>query len=42
MIVCTWRDEITRALCKNGESWDDIEFTPFNDEQLGMLGVLDP
>ena len=36
MIVRTWKDEITTALRKNGESWDDIEFTPFTDEQLGM------
>ena len=32
----TWKDEITTELCKNGESLADIEFTPFNDEQLGM------
>ena len=32
----TWRDVITGALELNGESWDDIEFTPFTDEQLGM------
>ncbi len=32
----TWKDEITTALRKNGESWEDIEYTPFTDEQLGM------
>ncbi len=32
----TWKDEITTALRKNGESWEDIEYTPFIDEQLGM------
>ena len=32
----TWEDEITTALRKNGESWEDIEYTPFTDEQLGM------
>ena len=34
----TWKDEITTALCKNGEYWADIEYTPFTDEQL----VLSP
>ena len=34
----TWKDEITTALRKNGESWEDIEYTPFTDEQL----VLSP
>ena len=34
----TWRDVITGALELNGERWDDIEFTPFTDEQL----VLSP
>jgi len=32
----TWEDEITTALRKNGESWEDIEYTPFTDEQIGM------
>ena len=32
----TWKDEITTALRKNGECWEDIEYTPFTDEQLGM------
>lgn len=32
----TWADEITTELRKNGESWEDIEYTPFTDEQLGM------
>lgn len=32
----TWKDKITAALCKNGESLEDIEYTPFTDEQLGM------
>ena len=32
----TWKDEINTALRKNGESWEDIEYTPFTDEQLGM------
>ncbi len=32
----TWEDEIATALCRNGESWEDIEYTPFTDEQLGM------
>ena len=32
----TWKDEITTELCRNGESWDDIEYTPFTDEQLEM------
>ena len=32
----TWQDEINTALRKNGEEWEDIEYTPFTDEQLGM------
>ncbi len=32
----TWKDEINTALRKNGESWEDIEYTPFTDEQLEM------
>ena len=32
----TWYDEITTELRKNGEYWEDIEYTPFTDEQLGM------
>ena len=32
----TWKDEITTALRKNGEYWEDIEYTPFTDEQIGM------
>jgi hypothetical protein len=36
MIVRTWREAFTEALRKNGESWADIEYTPFTDEQLGM------
>ena len=32
----TWRDVITRALELNGESWDDIEYTPFNEYSLAM------
>lgn len=32
----TWEDKITTALRKNGESWEDIEYTPFTDEQIGM------
>ena len=32
----TWKDEITTALRKNGEYWEDIEYTPFTEEQLGM------
>ena len=32
----TWRDEINTELRKNGESWEDIEYTPFTDEQLEM------
>ena len=32
----TWKDEITTELRKNGEYWEDIEYTPFTDEQLGM------
>ena len=34
----TWKERIMRALELNGENWDDIEHTPFNDEQL----VLSP
>ena len=34
----TWKDEITTALRKNGEYWEDVEYTPFTDEQL----VLSP
>ena len=32
----TWRDVITGALELNGERWDDIEFTPFNEDELSM------
>ena len=32
----TWKDEITTELRKNGEYWEDIEYTPFTDEQIGM------
>ena len=32
----TWRDVITGALELNGEKWDDIEFTPFNEYSLTM------
>jgi len=32
----TLKDEITIALHKNGESWEDIEYTTFTDEELGM------
>ena len=32
----TWKDEITTELRKNSEYWEDIEYTPFTDEQLGM------
>ncbi len=32
----TWKDEITTELRKNGEYWEDIEYTPFTDEQLLM------
>ena len=32
----TWEDEIITALRKNGEYWEDIEYTPFTEEQLGM------
>ena len=32
----TWKDEITTALRKNGEYWEDIEYTPFTDEQIEM------
>ena len=32
----TWEDEIITALRKNGEYWEDIEYTPFTDEQLEM------
>lgn len=34
----TWKDEITTALRKNDEAWEDIEYTPFTEEQL----VLSP
>ena len=36
--MITWKERIMRALELNGESWDDIEYTPFTDEQL----VLSP
>ena len=32
----TWKERITRALELNGESWDDIEHTPFNEYSLAM------
>lgn len=32
----TWRDVITGALELNGERWDYIEFTPFNEDELSM------
>ena len=34
--MSTWRDVITGALELNGERWDDIEFTPFNEDELSM------
>ena len=32
----TWKDEITTELRKNGEYWEDIEYTPFTEKQLVM------
>ena len=32
----TWKERITCALELNGESWDDIEHTPFNEDELSM------
>ena len=32
----SWKERITRALELNGESWDDIEHTPFDEYSLTM------
>ena len=36
MFVRTWREAFTEAMRSNGESWDDIEYTPFNEKTLSM------
>ena len=32
----SWKERITYELKLNGESWDDIEYTPFNEKALSM------
>ena len=32
----SWKERIARALELNGESWDCMEYTPFNEKALSM------
>jgi hypothetical protein len=36
MFVRTWSEDFTEAMRSSGESWDDIEHTPFNEYSLAM------